>query len=205
MEELLTLTNPEVPKDEFIRTLMALPSTVLSNLRVCLFEEAKENELVHSSDVLVTRSSASKPNIFMHAEDIWNLATSLLNLRDVPRTLVKNGKRSSGMLDSWRSSAKCQSLTENSSGAARSLPQVQFCPAPPSPLTTHDTPDTSKPPSQVAEEVIPLPSASLPPASSVASCMMMKDINIIKQEISEIRCAVNTLSESSSVPANWKK
>ena len=110
MEKLLTLTNVEVPKTEFVKTLITLPSSELSRLRTCLFEEAKEIRLIHSNDVLVTRNCSSvRPITFAHADDIWNLATSLSNMRGIPRTLIKNGKRSKELLDSWRGSNRYHS------------------------------------------------------------------------------------------------
>ena len=85
MEELLALANHGVPKNEFISALTNQPSTVLFNLRTCLFEEAREKDLTHPTDVLVTRRcSPIRPITFIHAEDIWNIAISLSNSQKIP-------------------------------------------------------------------------------------------------------------------------
>ena len=63
MNTLLALTNLQVPREEFTRTVVGLPATELLTLRTCLFaEEARELNLTHPQDVLVSRrSSAVRP------------------------------------------------------------------------------------------------------------------------------------------------
>ena len=181
----MALTNLSVPKNEFISALTSQPSTVLFNLRTCLFEEAREKDLTHPTDVLVTRRcSPIRPITFIHAEDIWKLAISLSKSQRIPRTLVKNGKRSGSKLDSWRSSAGCQSLVEKSSALAESLSQqVPTSQLSPSPATINSPPDSPKTASQEIETAARLP---LPHPNDVASGLMM-DINVIKQDIADIR------------------
>lgn len=41
------------------------------------------------------------------AEDIWILLNAILNKSNVPRSLVRNGKRSRASLEQWRNSQTC--------------------------------------------------------------------------------------------------
>ena len=115
MEKLTALTNFDVPKDEFMQVLVALPSVELAYVRAGLFEEAREKHLTHPTDVLVSRrESALCPVTFTHVEDIWSLASSISNSRPIPRILVNNGKRSKKNLEMWRNSSRCLSIVEKS-------------------------------------------------------------------------------------------
>ena len=76
-------------------SLFDLTPDDLSGLRTCLFEEARVLSLTDPTDVLVNRKSSTlRPKSFAIAEDILALATFIQNRKKIPRTLVRNGKRS---------------------------------------------------------------------------------------------------------------
>ncbi len=111
MEELRSLgLSCNVAKSEFAHCLTNQPAERLKCIRFTLFLEAKENGLTHPRDVPVgRRDNATNPIHGKLAADIWTLSNAILNNLDVPRTLVKNGKKSIAGLDQWRNSQACTS------------------------------------------------------------------------------------------------
>ena len=125
----------------------------LRNLRTMLFDGAKTAGLAHSRDVLLRRlkRAVCPPLPTKYATGITDLCYALKNRQPVPRTLLKNGKRSatafitsrarwlstSSYVDSCVSSAsispvQCPDLTE-------SAEHSDLCPASSVPLSA-DTP-----------------------------------------------------------------
>ena len=124
MDLLSRVTNIQASKDEAIREILALPKDTLTGIRICLFEECKANGLAHLNDVLVKlRGSAIHPVSKVLGEDMLSLATCLLNRNTVSRVLIKNGKRGSAILESWRKCDKCKAEVEDSRAAAASFTQ----------------------------------------------------------------------------------
>ena len=105
----------------FIRTLS---TDAISNVRNALFVGAKEANLVSLGDALVQRrkTNGGKSVMQKHASDIWQLVCSIKSKTSVPRTLLKNGKRSKAEL--CASQARCAGSDEpgdyNLSGTASS-------------------------------------------------------------------------------------
>ena len=113
-----------------------------------------------------------RPVTFALADDVLTLADSISNHKNVPRVLMKNGKRGVTALDTWRESDRCQTLVNNSSDLATTISQ-QFQPTNPS---SQAYPSTEPSDSQVhisSEST----HAELPAAEAFAANLIMKDIN----------------------------
>ena len=83
--------------------LTSLTVDNLLSLRSCLFENAAENDLTVPGDELVNRKvSRGKPLNLKLAEDVWALAQCLKLSAVIPRTLMKNRKRSKSALATSR-------------------------------------------------------------------------------------------------------
>ena len=105
MEELRRLgSDVECTSEEMVTTLKHLPISNLQELRYNLFEEAKTALLVHQNDVIVQRQKrAIGPCLEVKlATDIATLAYHLRNRKFLPRTLLRNGKRSKRMYEQSR-------------------------------------------------------------------------------------------------------
>ena len=97
--------NPDLPKNLLISALLRLcPEDDLRDLRIQLFESVKASGLAHPNDNIVKRlkravglSLAEK-----YAADIADLCYALRHKQPVPRTLLKNGKRSAAAFISSR-------------------------------------------------------------------------------------------------------
>ena len=119
MDELAEIVDIQASSDEAMNTLLALPLEHLSGLRTCLFEEARALSLTDPNDVLVNRKGSTlRPKSFVIAEDILTVAVSIQNQQKIPRTTMRNGKRSIQDLSSWRSSQECLTQVENASANA---------------------------------------------------------------------------------------
>ena len=72
--------------------------------RLELFDEAARQDLIPDpSDILVeTRGSAIRPLNQRLAEDMWDINSCIENKTKLPRTILKNGKRSKVDLDKSR-------------------------------------------------------------------------------------------------------
>lgn len=171
MEKLASITNLHASKSEMNNDLLSIPIKDLQGLFVCLFEEARQRNLVHPSDVIVTRKySALWPASFAIAEDIWVLANCLSNRKLIPRlTLVKNGKRGTTALDSWRSSERCQDLVSSASQVAKEEPHAS--PQRSQSFTCVVDPDhgTTSLNDHLSQASSNAPNTSLPAAESIAS------------------------------------
>ena len=90
--------NLELSKDDLVSSLMLSHSEEqLVHLREEMFDIAKSTSLVHPRDILVRRlKRAVGPPVFIvkYAKDIAELCYALKHQQLVPRTLLKNGKRS---------------------------------------------------------------------------------------------------------------
>ena len=120
MDKLAEIVDIQASLDETTNDLLALPLNDLSGLTLCLFEEARSCSLADPNDVLVNRKgSALHPRSFTIVNGILTLAASIQDRKTIPRTLVRNGKRSIQDLSTWRSSEKCHKEVETVSGDAQ--------------------------------------------------------------------------------------
>jgi hypothetical protein len=183
MEKLAESVNIQASRDETMNTLLSFPLDDLTGLRLCLFEEAKSYSLAEPNDVLVNRKgSALRPKCHAIASDILSLATSILNHEAVPRSLLRNGKRSFQDLTAWRASEKCTDQATAASQDANAYSQQQ------STLTREQSQHRRL-------EVTPMPTAQ-----SIASFMIAKDVYELKTKMDDLQRRMSRV-ESLSSPA----
>ena len=121
MDQLSTFgVNPGLPRTEFIQLLTSHPKEHLKSLRECLFEDASKCGLILSElqglPLVNRRDTALRPVAKVLSEDIWSMATCITTKTNVPRTLLRNGKRSSRFLnDAPRPSQTGSSSSVNNS------------------------------------------------------------------------------------------
>ena len=180
MEKLAELIDVQASRDESTNVLRALPLDDLSELRSRLFEEAKFLSLSEPSDMLVNRkSTALRPKSFAIVSDILTLALSIQDRTKVPRTLLKNGKRSLQDLNTWRTSERCQREAEASALSHSCQP----------------APCTQNQEDRLGNYTAPVP---LPPAQSIASSVIAKDLQSLKMNVDELQSRMNTLERYSN-------
>ena len=94
----------ESASSELVTKLITLPISRLQQLRHDLFEDARTARLIHQHDVIVQRQKrANGPRIEQKlAVDIATLIYHLRNETSLPRTLLRNGKRSKLMYEQSR-------------------------------------------------------------------------------------------------------
>ena len=84
-----------VSKSVFIEQLRTRSISVLLGIRKSAFSKAISAGLANPKDILVGRKeSAINPLNIKLSEDIWTIMHSIRNDTIIPRTLLKNGKRS---------------------------------------------------------------------------------------------------------------
>ena len=128
-------------------------------------------------------SSALRPRSFAIVSDILTLAASIQDRKRIPRTLIRNGKRSKQDLSTWRASEKCQvaaandALTYSQRSASSISPQENESEGP-------------------NENLAPMP---LLPAQSIASSVIAKDLYSLKTKVDELQLRMNTLEQFSNL------
>ena len=129
-----------------------------------LFDEAAKQDLVPDpSDILVERrGSAVRPLNQRLAEDLWDNISSIENKTKLPRTILKNGKRSKVDLDKSRRASSRDSASSNL------LPSN----SPPAPLLSieHLTQSVSSPLALHSQTIL---------NNSVANSFMAREINLL--------------------------
>ena len=100
--------NHGLPRSEFIHQLEAHSAIQLKSLRERLFDDASKANLIppelHGLPLVSRRDTAIRPASKVLSEDIWTITTCITNKTVLPRTLIKNGKRSKQFLiDAHRS------------------------------------------------------------------------------------------------------
>lgn len=116
------------PTSETVGNLTSLSLDTSLSLREELFKQALALNLACDSDSLVSRrDSRKKPLGIKLAEDVVSLIGCVKNCQDIPRSLLKNGKRSREYLDSQRKTEA--TLTSEPSGTPQNVPS----PTPPVP------------------------------------------------------------------------
>lgn len=123
-----------------------------------------------------------RPKSFAIAEDILTVAVSIQNRKKIPRTLVRNGKRSIQDLNSWRSSQECQMQVENASANARSYS-----------LRSASRSQSSNHPCDNST-LIPLPSTQ-----SITLSVITADLNSLKTRVDDLQLRLNTLEKFSNL------
>ena len=117
MELLLSFgVSTELQKDEFDGKLKCGCSADQVNcaLRDYLFEDALKLNLASDGDCLVMRRKSYSMSVKdKHAEDIWMLVEMIQRHENLPRTILKNGKRSRGKFIRSRTKERDHSRKES--------------------------------------------------------------------------------------------
>ena len=169
------------PTSESLPLLISLPLHVLLTLRNEIFTEASSLGLTCEGDVPVSRrDSRLKPLNTKLAEDIISLLICIKNESPVVRTLLKNGKRRKYDLDASR-----RSEITNSQESTLSSQEA--------------SPDSSVVPSTAS-----IPSLSSTLNESTRFSSLMKDINLLRNEVKDLKKDISLLhhqKQSTSVPS----
>ena len=164
-----------VPKNEFLSSLSALSVAKLKAIRNSLFTSAKSEKLTLEQAVLVNRrDTASKPITTKLCKDIWTLTDCLRHCKEVPRVLLRNGKRDLSTFEASQS----ETVTEPEDSAG---------------LTPSDT--HTPPPKRTCDRSS---HSELPPRGNFAISTVMKEINTLKNEFQDLKSTLCTLSRDQS-------
>ena len=169
-----------------MNALLTLPLEDLTRLRLCLFEEARSYSLIEPTDVLVNRKgSALRPKSHAVVSDILTLAASIQDRKAVPRSLLRNGKRSMRDLLMWRSSDKCLKQAAAATQEAVAYSQ-QFTTA----AATQESVAYSQQQSTTTDKsplVNSIQRPLFPTAQSIASSVIVKDVYSLKMKVDELQ------------------
>ena len=175
------------PASESAATLTTLSLSQLLTIRSDLFSEAANLGLTSEGDELVSRRDTRKnPLNKKFADDVIALMFCLKNESAVPRSLLKNGKRSKSYLEASRY-ANTTSTTEPSTSGG----------------TTDNVPGgtTDNIPGGSTDNVFlqaNSTSSSNPMGESFRASLIMKDINHLKDEIKDLKKDIAILHRQSS-------
>ena len=130
--------HPGLSRLEFTELLRVYPTDSLKSLRADLFVEVCNLGLVPNEllgiPLVDRRDSALRPISNVLSNDVWKIAQSISNNVPIPRTILKNGKRSHKFLQSQISNQ--HSATTQSTEEAEEAASVE-------PTTTHSSPTAS--------------------------------------------------------------
>ena len=117
-----------LPKSELLHALSNSSSTQVKSIRTALFNQAKLEQLTSTSTILVNRrDTAIKPISTKLCDDKWVLIDCLKHHFEVPRVLLKNGKRDCATFEALKSEAGApQSITGNSI-LSPNYPLLPYC------------------------------------------------------------------------------
>ena len=178
--------HPGLPRQEF--TERVYPTDSLKSLRADLFMEACDLGLVpdelHAVPLVDRRNSALRPISKVLSDDVWILVQSVSNNEYVPRTILKNGKRSHKCLQS-RGSNQCPSTQQRTTQSISVPPQ---------------TIPTSQPPLMSSSATQPESSnhATFPSRSTVSDLLISRDMSEMKDEIRQLRSDISSLRNLST-------
>ena len=118
--------NPDLPRETLVAALLQSLCTEdgLRDMRVKLFNTALNMGLAHPKDVLVKRLKwAVGPTLVTkYANEIADLCYAIRNEHPLPRTLLKNGKRSASLFMASRSRSPSSCLTPHAVNLPSSPP-----------------------------------------------------------------------------------
>ena len=182
MDGLPRTINPNVSKNELIRSLTRLPTSELLQHRLALFHEACDLSIVQPDYVnlpLVGRKdTAIKSASYKLSEDICTIISCIRNKKLIPRTIFKNGKRSKSFLSQVSQAASQSSQIPPTSPSSETAPATNLNPSSSSNASgvTHNL--TSPIPSSME------PNENIAPSSgSVANFYISRELNHLKDEI----------------------
>ena len=169
--------NPDFPRENLIATLSkSCTEGSLRNMRANLFDTALSRGLAHPKDVLVKRlKRAVGPTLIVkYATDIADLCYAIRNEQLIPRTLLKNGKRSATFFLASRSksSSNCRAPHPDNT--------------PQNPLQSNDGTQSfsnSPPPQDEQNEAI---------------TSLMRDLGSLRHDVTQLKSEVTSLRNISS-------
>ena len=120
--------NHRLPRSEFIHQLEAHSAIQLKSLHERLFDDANKANLIpselHGLPLVSRRDTAIRPASKVLSEDIWTITTCITNKTVLPRTLIKNRKRSKQFLIDAHRSLPAPVNTANTSHVHSSLDET---------------------------------------------------------------------------------
>ena len=185
--------NPDATPTELERSIMrSIPMSSIANIRNDLFLVCKDNGLTAVGDVIVTRrkTSGGKTVTEKHVSDICHLVSSIKNRTAVPRTLLRNGKRSK---EEFAASQNRHQNESNYTDLDQSCDPINSLPGQPPPESESTTMPS-------ADDHQARPPSSLPDSESaaVSGAHDITDITFrstIVNNISSLRSSIDSLRE----------
>ena len=166
--------SSSLPKGELIDALSKLHIVTLRSVRTAFFENTKSKGLCVSTAILVNRrDTAACPLSAKLSHDVWALMDCLRHNVNVPRSLLRNGKRDRSTFEA------SQVPTVDEHLLVSSMPR-------------HIEP--SIPPSQSCQQSSQVPSQLLVSRETFATSTVMRELNLLKNEVRDIKSALSSLS-----------
>lgn len=170
------------PTSEYLPVLSSFPIHSLLSLREELFQSATSRGQTTEGDILVSRRDTRRTSLSHKlAEDTIALMICLKNNTPVPRSLLKNGKRSKDYLQHSR-----QSQTELSSQLTPSSPNsLSQCPV-------------SHPANSDSSRVLNPPHSTEPTSTnnSVRFSSLMREVNLLREDVNSLKRDVSSLARN---------
>ena len=208
--------HPGLSRLEFTELLRVYPTDSLKSLRADLFVEVCNLGLVPNEllgiPLVDRRDSALRPISNVLSNDVWTIAQSISNNVPIPRTILKNGKRSHKFLQSQISnqhSATTQSTEEAEEAATveptttHSSPTASSSELQTSPNASSSQPQTSltsfafQPPPRMPATSLQSRENSdcstLPSRSNVTDLLISRDISAMKDDIRQLKSELSSL------------
>ena len=189
--------NPGLPKTEFTQLLASHPTVHLKSLRTCLFEEACKCDLLPTElqglPLVNRRDTAIRPAAKVLSEDIWSIVTCITTKTSIPRTLLRNGKRSGYFLkDAPRPSQASPSRTDLTPSVTNGI------------VTNLDCSGASvsqyQPVSEIiGEQVSEHSQDQLPTSSHFSNTLISREISTLKEELHTIKVDIASIHNKSPV------
>ena len=183
--------NPGLPKTEFTQLLASHPTVHLKSLRTCLFEEACKCDLLPTElqglPLVNRRDTAIRPAAKVLSEDIWSIVTCITTKTSIPRTLLRNGKRSGYFLkDAPRPSQASPSRTDLTPSVTNGI------------VTNLDCSGASvsqyQPVSEIiGEQVSEHSQDQLPTSSHFSNTLISREISTLKEELRTIKVDIASI------------
>ena len=168
--------TPSLSKSEIMGALAKLPIVTFKSVRTALFAETKDKGLcVPAAAILVNRrDTAACPISAKLSHDVWTLIDCLRHNENVPRVLLRNGKRDRITFEASQAS-HASIISGPLLESSMQMPTNQSSPPLPPPR---------------------LPSQQLVLREVFATSAVMRELNLLKNEVRDIKSALSSLSRT---------
>ena len=182
--------NHGLPKSEFIHHLATNSTEHLKSLREYLFVDACKANLIplelHGLPLVGRRDTVTRPASTALSEDIWTIVTCITNKTVLPRTMMKNGKRSKQFLiDAPRTAPAPTSI---------SSPPGQ----PPGQSSSGTPTSNNEPPVRLypvqESQLDQSPVHQLPSSSVFSNSFISREINHLKDELRSLKADIASIN-----------